>query len=239
MTRYIARAVKISDDFVDERKLRTTLSYAYVWDLIKALFEHREEIDYNSWIYVVTKTYKNKKVMKKWCTEEYIHPYRPYTEKVWHEEEGYEYEDPALKDFERVENEWFENSVKEYSTLPRALLLYCKNKCYPLQLDNILMWKVYKAAKDNFFFLGGLVYALDATYDPTKNICRGPNWGEVPKDLIPFISITTPTPLEIRSFEPPDELKKFIDTNLENIKRALGIEPAIVDCGIKFIIGNT
>ena len=258
--RYIIR----SEDTQSERINYKNYSAETLFMIMKELYKFKDEIGYNSWLYIITTDFENTPVRNpnngnirfSYIVNNNIA--RRYWDATHSESSNY------------VMN-------SKYYTVPRAVLLINeKNECRYIELSTNLIHRLLNIQKSNYINLG----TIDITYDPRLNqICTVPDTKsndtedrisnsvckrrvlnvsttyventstnhidnielKVPIDLIPFISKNIPSINNYNTYsEPPNYITEFIKKNLEDIKKDLLIEePKINEPTIQYVKINT
>lgn len=262
--RYIIR----SEDTQSERINYKNYSAETLFMIMKELYKFKDEIGYNSWLYIITTDFENTPVRNsnngKICFSYIVNNNiaRRYWDATHSESSNY------------VMN-------SKYYTVPRAVLLINeKNECRYIELSTNLIHRLLNIQKSNYINLGRMIFAIDITYDPRLNqICTVPDTKsndtedrisnsvckrrvlnvsttyvedtstnhidnielKVPIDLIPFISKNIPSINNYNTYsEPPNYITEFIKKNLEDIKKDLLIEePKINEPTIQYVKINT
>ena len=195
------------------------------------LFKYKDEIDYNSWLYVVTSTHENK--------------YKPYYNKKVKNNSGYytgdncickKYEvvDPIARRYIDATTTNDTSNYTDYSptiTIPRTLLLVNKNnECKCIEVSTKLLKVIYeKRIKDTCFFnLGHIIFFIDCSYSAKFNqICTDIETNndshKVPIDLISFISKNIPDVSNYNQYTNyvPESLSTFINSSINKILKDL------------------
>lgn len=262
--RYIIR----SEDTQSERINYKNYSAETLFMIMKELYKFKDEIGYNSWLYIITTDFENTPVRNSnngnICFSYIVNNNiaRRYWDATHSESSNY------------VMN-------SKYYTVPRAVLLINeKNECRYIELSTNLIHRLLNIQKSNYINLGRMIFAIDITYDPRLNqICTVPDTKsndtedrisnsvckrrvlnvsttyvedtstnhidnielKVPIDLIPFISKNIPSINNYNTYsEPPNYITEFIKKNLEDIKKDLLIEePKINEPTIQYVKINT
>lgn len=262
--RYIIR----SEDTQSERINYKNYSAETLFMIMKELYKFKDEIGYNSWLYIITTDFENTPVRNpnngNICFSYIVNNNiaRRYWDATHSESSNY------------VMN-------SKYYTVPRAVLLINeKNECRYIELSTNLIHRLLNIQESNYINLGRMIFAIDITYDPRLNqICTVPDTKsndtedrisnsvckrrvlnvstayvedtstnhidnielKVPIDLIPFISKNIPSINNYNIYsEPPNYITEFIKKNLEDIKKDLLIEePKINEPTIQYVKINT
>lgn len=208
--------------------------------IMKELYKFKDEIGYNSWLYIITTNYENTPIWKTGnCNISFSYTVNNnIARRYW----------DATND-----NSSDYRTSSKYYTVPRAVLLINeKNECRYVELSTKLINKLMKIKQkdeDGYYInLGRIIFAIDATYQSSLNqiiYWKSDNAGndfKVPIDLIPFISKNIPSITNYNIYETtaPIHIKQFIETNLEDIKKDLLIEePKTILPSIQYIKINT
>lgn len=218
MSRYIIRS-EISTDAPYCVSVYNDLCYQDYISLMNELFKYKDEIDYNSWIYVVTSTHENK--------------YKPTYERN-EIKNKYEVVNPIAR---RYIDATTTNNSSNYThdsptiTIPRTLLLFNKkNECKCIEVSTKLLKVIYeKCIKGTCFFnLGHIIFFIDCSYSAEFNqICTSTKTNDdshkVPMDLIPFISKNIPDVSNYNQYTNyvPESLLTFINSSINKILKDL------------------
>jgi len=220
----------------NEKSSTTTLSFDesmdFVKDMMTELFDYRDEIGYNSWIYVITTTFTNS----------YKPTYNPNSKKM---NPNYEIVNQIARRYIDATNG---NSNSNYTTsnetieIPRTIILINENltaRCVEVNTKLLKqIWELSQKATSHWYNLGHLLFEIDSSYNPERNTILGNDSCKVPIDLLPFISKNIPDITNYNKYtnKPPNYLIKFIDQHLEEIKAdLLIIEPVEETHEIKYI----
>ena len=262
--RYIIR----SEDTQSERINYNNYSAEILFMIMKELYKFKDEIGYNSWLYIITTDFENTPVRN------------PNNGNICF---SYIVNNNIAKRYWDATHSESSNYVmnSKYYTVPRAVLLINeKNECRYIELSTNLIHRLLNIQKSNYINLGRMIFAIDITYDPRLNqICTVPDTKsndtedeisnsvrkrrvlnvlttyvddtstnhidnvelKVPIDLIPFISKNIPSINNYNTYsEPPNYITEFIKKNLEDIKKDLLIEePKINEPTIQYVKINT
>lgn len=226
--RYIIRSEDSMNKILDWGKIKNTPAcYNYAIPLIKELYKYKDEIDYNSWLYVVTTTYEN----------------TPKNDPVTlcH---SYEITNPTARRYKETITGGTITYTTDESTIlvPRAVLLFNgKNECKHIEFSLKLLSQIMDFKKGNFFNLGSVVYLIDSTYDSTSNSIlhyevqptsswNGKSWIEmntIPVDLVRFISKNIPSVNNYNTYPmylPPKYIRDYINEHLNDIIEDLKLD---------------
>lgn len=225
LERYIIRS-EVSCE-VSTRKIPVSPDDNIYIPLMQALYDYKDVVDYDSWLYIVTSTHAN-------TPKQTLNPIDNAITT------SYTISSVNAKRYVDATNGSMSSTYMSNQpniTIPRAVLLFDKNNtCRFIEVSDKLKAQLMKSVvKDSYFVnLGRMIYNIDASFSATENKLKLNGNGIIPSlpiDLLPFISKNIPDVSNWNNYDNtvPEHLTNFIERNFNMITKDLLIERPIIE----------